>query len=121
MLLRAAPYSPLRNHRPHAARSVKPMANYDWRVSVPASGEQRGHTFFVAVRPHVAMFLRAVSKWYEVVVFTASLQVLLVCIAGVHRYRDRGADAVGNCRGGGRRGESSKMLRHAHNKRERRW
>jgi len=52
------------------------MANYDWRVSVPASGEQRGHTFFVAVRPHTAMFLRAVSKWYEVVVFTASMQVL---------------------------------------------
>ena len=54
MLLRAAPYSPLRNHRPHAARSVKPMANYDWRVSVPASGEQRGHDPF----PHDARVVR---------------------------------------------------------------
>jgi CTD nuclear envelope phosphatase 1 len=50
------------------------MVNYDWTVHVPTRGEQRGHTFFVAVRPHTAMFLRAVSKWYEVVVFTASLQ-----------------------------------------------
>lgn len=41
---------------------------------MPASGVQRGHTFFVAVRPHTGMFLRAVSKWYEIVVFTASLQ-----------------------------------------------
>ena len=69
-------------HRPQARMtnatsrgcSVKPMVNYDWQVHVPTTGEQRGSTFFVAVRPHTAMFLRAVSKWYEVVVFTASLQ-----------------------------------------------
>lgn len=56
------------------ADSLKPMVNYDWTVNVPGRGQQRGHTFFVAVRPHTAMFLRAVSKLYEVVVFTASLQ-----------------------------------------------
>ena len=51
------------------------MLKYDWRIRVPTTSEQRGHTFFVAVRPHTSMFLRAVSKCYEVVVFTASLQV----------------------------------------------
>jgi hypothetical protein len=75
------------------------MANYDWRVSVPASGEQRGHTFFVAVRPHTAMFLRAVSKWYEVVVFTASMQVLQSEVA--YRAKTQGG-GEGRChRGGG--------------------
>ena len=85
-------------------RSVKPIANYDWQVSVPASGEQRGHTFFVAVRPHVAMFLRAVSKWYEVVVFTASLQVLPRWCAP---KRDREAEGPEHGRKGGREGHAS--------------
>ena len=68
-------YSPAHT-RMHTC-SVKPMANYDWRVYVPASGEQRGHTFYVAVRPHTSMFLRAVAQCFEVVVFTASLPVSL--------------------------------------------
>eukprot|EP00286_Rhodomonas_abbreviata_P004846 CAMPEP_0181318436 /NCGR_PEP_ID=MMETSP1101-20121128/17003_1 /TAXON_ID=46948 /ORGANISM="Rhodomonas abbreviata, Strain Caron Lab Isolate" /LENGTH=211 /DNA_ID=CAMNT_0023425901 /DNA_START=443 /DNA_END=1075 /DNA_ORIENTATION=- len=46
---------------------------YDWKVHVP-SGMHPGCTFFVNVRPHTQHFLRVVSRWYEVVVFTASLQ-----------------------------------------------
>mmetsp|Transcript_15980 Transcript_15980/g.32825 ORF Transcript_15980/g.32825 Transcript_15980/m.32825 type:complete len:268 (+) Transcript_15980:211-1014(+) len=50
-----------------------PDYHFDWEVHVPPSSHP-ACTFFVSVRPHTALFLRAVSRWYEVVVFTASLQ-----------------------------------------------
>jgi len=54
--------------------SVKPLDYYNWKIHIPASGDQRSCTFYVAVRPHTSLFLQAMSRWYEVVVFTASLQ-----------------------------------------------
>ncbi|EKX50211.1 hypothetical protein GUITHDRAFT_135382 [Guillardia theta CCMP2712] len=56
--------------------SVKPLDYYNWKIHIPASGDQRSCTFYVAVRPHTSLFLQAMSRWYEVVVFTASLQHL---------------------------------------------
>uniref|UniRef100_A0A7S0EIA9 FCP1 homology domain-containing protein n=1 Tax=Hanusia phi TaxID=3032 RepID=A0A7S0EIA9_9CRYP len=69
--------------------SVKPLDYYNWKIHIPASGDQRSCTFFVAVRPHTSLFLQAVSRWYEVVVFTASLQ----------HYADPVIDLIdpGNC------------------------
>eukprot|EP00291_Cryptomonas_curvata_P004883 CAMPEP_0172198022 /NCGR_PEP_ID=MMETSP1050-20130122/27837_1 /TAXON_ID=233186 /ORGANISM="Cryptomonas curvata, Strain CCAP979/52" /LENGTH=141 /DNA_ID=CAMNT_0012874759 /DNA_START=214 /DNA_END=635 /DNA_ORIENTATION=- len=52
--------------------SQKRLARFDWKVRVSSSSTC--NTFFVAKRPHAEMFLRAVSRWYEVVIFTASLQ-----------------------------------------------
>jgi Dullard-like phosphatase family protein len=54
--------------------SPKLLQRYDWKVHVTTADNPTGCTFFVAKRPHIDSFLRAVSRWYEVVVFTASLQ-----------------------------------------------
>eukprot|EP00292_Cryptomonas_paramecium_P023586 CAMPEP_0113665478 /NCGR_PEP_ID=MMETSP0038_2-20120614/2327_1 /TAXON_ID=2898 /ORGANISM="Cryptomonas paramecium" /LENGTH=151 /DNA_ID=CAMNT_0000580835 /DNA_START=291 /DNA_END=743 /DNA_ORIENTATION=- /assembly_acc=CAM_ASM_000170 len=53
--------------------SQKRLNHYDWKINVP-TGNSSPTTFYVAKRPHSETFLRAVSRWYEVVVFTASLQ-----------------------------------------------
>eukprot|EP00285_Hemiselmis_virescens_P017067 CAMPEP_0173382936 /NCGR_PEP_ID=MMETSP1356-20130122/5459_1 /TAXON_ID=77927 ORGANISM="Hemiselmis virescens, Strain PCC157" /NCGR_SAMPLE_ID=MMETSP1356 /ASSEMBLY_ACC=CAM_ASM_000847 /LENGTH=194 /DNA_ID=CAMNT_0014337539 /DNA_START=104 /DNA_END=688 /DNA_ORIENTATION=- len=54
--------------------SPKRLYHFDWKIHVTTADNPSGCWFFVAKRPHIAHFLRAVSRWFEVVVFTASLQ-----------------------------------------------
>lgn len=67
--------------------SAKRLRRFDWKVHVTTVDNPSGCTFFVAKRPHFDQFLRAVSRWYEVVVFTASLRHYAVCTPHVPHDR----------------------------------
>eukprot|EP00696_Hemimastix_kukwesjijk_P014276 gnl/Hemi2/28244_TR9327_c0_g1_i1.p1 gnl/Hemi2/28244_TR9327_c0_g1~~gnl/Hemi2/28244_TR9327_c0_g1_i1.p1 ORF type:complete len:422 (+),score=79.28 gnl/Hemi2/28244_TR9327_c0_g1_i1:111-1376(+) len=52
--------------------TYKTVLKYDLRIEVYVDG--MSFVFYVLKRPHVDFFLRTVSGWYDVCVFTASLQ-----------------------------------------------
>jgi len=52
--------------------TTKEVSKYDMCIHVALNGVSC--TFYVIKRPNVEKFLQEVSKWYEVVVFTASLK-----------------------------------------------
>uniref|UniRef100_A0A6U2GHI8 FCP1 homology domain-containing protein n=2 Tax=Hemiselmis andersenii TaxID=464988 RepID=A0A6U2GHI8_HEMAN len=54
--------------------SPKRLFRYDYKIHIATADSPVGCWFFVAKRPHIDRFLRAVSRWFEIVVFTASLQ-----------------------------------------------
>ena len=53
--------------------SVQPIPNPELTFTVQFNGAD--YTVYVRTRPYMADFLRTVSQWYEVVIFTASQQV----------------------------------------------
>jgi Dullard-like phosphatase family protein len=52
--------------------SLKKLKKYDFTISMYI--DNRVSTFYVAERPHLHKFMEEVSKWYHVVIFTASLK-----------------------------------------------
>jgi len=64
------------------AQMKRPVDGYDLELNVHS--DNAFNTFFVSKRPHLDAFLRCVSKWYRIVIFTASSQ----------RYADPLIDAV---------------------------
>jgi len=54
--------------------SPKRLFRHDYKIHISTADSPAGCWFFVKKRPHIDRFLRAVSRWFEVVVFTASLQ-----------------------------------------------
>lgn len=52
--------------------TIKNVTNYHITVDVMIDGLTC--TFFVIKRPHVDLFLKKVAEWFEVVIFTASMQ-----------------------------------------------
>eukprot|EP00949_MAST-11_sp_MAST-11-sp1_P000552 g552.t1 len=63
----------------HATTSVKSLVvtqegsiRPDIVLDVPVPNTGKWHSFYVFLRPHVRTFLRILSQWYEIVIFTAS-------------------------------------------------
>jgi len=52
--------------------TIKPVTNHDMTVDVLIDGVNC--TFYVIKRPHVDHFLKKVAEWFDVVIFTASMQ-----------------------------------------------
>jgi Dullard-like phosphatase family protein len=52
--------------------TVKPVPNHDLTVDVMIDGVSC--TFYVIKRPHVDNFLKKVCEWFDVIIFTASMQ-----------------------------------------------
>jgi len=53
--------------------SFSPISNYDYCIALEMGGGS--HSVYVRKRPKVDNFLKMVCKWYEVVIFTASLSL----------------------------------------------
>eukprot|EP00190_Bangiopsis_sp_CCMP1999_P007461 CAMPEP_0198726290 /NCGR_PEP_ID=MMETSP1475-20131203/3392_1 /TAXON_ID= ORGANISM="Unidentified sp., Strain CCMP1999" /NCGR_SAMPLE_ID=MMETSP1475 /ASSEMBLY_ACC=CAM_ASM_001111 /LENGTH=314 /DNA_ID=CAMNT_0044488197 /DNA_START=180 /DNA_END=1124 /DNA_ORIENTATION=- len=53
--------------------SFSPISNYDYCIALEMGGGT--HSVYVRKRPRVDNFLKMVCKWYEVVIFTASLSL----------------------------------------------
>jgi len=52
--------------------TIKPVSNHDMTVDVMIDGVNC--TFYVIKRPHVDQFLKKVAEWFDVIIFTASMQ-----------------------------------------------
>jgi len=52
--------------------TIKPVSNHDMTVDVMIDGVNC--TFYVIKRPHVDHFLKKVAEWFDVIIFTASMQ-----------------------------------------------
>jgi len=52
--------------------TIKPVTHHHLTVDVMIDG--LNCTFYVIKRPHVDLFLKKVSEWFDVVIFTASMQ-----------------------------------------------
>ncbi|CAF4894833.1 unnamed protein product, partial [Rotaria socialis] len=65
----------IHSHHDGLIRAVtgKPVGPPDFII--PVEIEKHPVRFFVYKRPHVDYFLEIVSKWYELVVFTASMEI----------------------------------------------
>ncbi|CAG9804790.1 unnamed protein product [Chironomus riparius] len=59
--------------------SIKPGTPHDFSVSVVI--DRHPVRFFVHKRPHVDFFLDIVSQWYDLVVFTASMEIYGAAVA----------------------------------------
>jgi len=68
--------------------SVEPLSNAELTFTVTFNGVD--YEVFVRTRPHLHTFLEEVSKWFEIIVFTASQQVyadkLLDILDPEHKY-----------------------------------
>jgi len=52
--------------------TIKPVSNHDMTVDVMIDGVNC--TFYVIKRPHVDHFLKKVAEWFDIIIFTASMQ-----------------------------------------------
>jgi TFIIF-interacting CTD phosphatase-like protein len=57
----------------HFRQTVKPGTPPDFILKVTI--ERHPVRFFVHKRPHVDFFLDVISQWYDLVVFTASMEI----------------------------------------------
>eukprot|EP00731_Ephydatia_muelleri_P014856 Em0008g576a len=69
----------IHSHHDGAPNSLTPLTAPDFIVRVKI--ENHPVRFFVHKRPHVDYFLSMVSKWYELVVFTASMEMYGMAVA----------------------------------------
>ncbi|KAH9490072.1 hypothetical protein Btru_035163 [Bulinus truncatus] len=69
----------IHSHHDGVLRQVKPGTPPDFVLKVTI--DRHPVRFFVHKRPHVDFFLEVVSQWYELVVFTASMEIYGAAVA----------------------------------------
>ncbi|XP_037916922.1 CTD nuclear envelope phosphatase 1 homolog isoform X2 [Hermetia illucens] len=67
------------HHDAMPRNTVKPGTPYDFTVKVTI--DRHPVRFFVHKRPHVDFFLDVVSQWYDLVIFTASMEIYGAAVA----------------------------------------
>ncbi|CAG5117999.1 unnamed protein product [Candidula unifasciata] len=69
----------IHSHHDGVLRQVKPGTPPDFVLKVTI--DRHPVRFFVYKRPHVDFFLEMVSQWYELVIFTASMEIYGAAVA----------------------------------------